>query len=117
MGSKVIVVSQDSPEMLTATAKKHKLGFQFLSDGQMAASKAFGLTFKVNEETVKLYKKYNIDLVGLYGRAKPLMSVPAVFLIGAEGKIVFEYVNPNYQVRLEPSILKAAVGAYLKKGP
>ena len=111
------MVSQDSPELLTATAKKNNLNFQFLSDSQMAASNAFGLTFKVDEKTVSIYKNYNIDLVGLYGRAKPLMTVPAVFLINKEAKVVFEYVNPNYQVRLEPSVLKAAISAYLPEGP
>jgi len=110
MGSQVIVISQDSPEGLAKTSKKHKLSdFKFMSDKDMKASLAFGLAFSVDPKTVGIYKNYGIDLVGLYGRSEPLMTTPAVFLVNGEGKIVFEYVNPNYQIRLDPEILKAAV--------
>ena len=34
--------------------------------------------------------------------------VPAVFLVGKSGRIEFQYVNPNYKVRLQPEVLLAA---------
>lgn len=109
MGCQVLVISQDSPEALSKTAKKHKLkNFRFLSDSEMKASLAFGLAFSVDTKTVEIYKNYGIDLVGLYGRNEPLMTVPAVFLTDKSGKIVFEYVNPDYKIRLDPEVLKAA---------
>ena len=112
-GVQVLVISQDSPELNRKTAKKNGLNFNFLSDGDMAVAKAFGLAFTVDEKTVKLYMDYNIDLVALYGRAKPLMSTPAVFMADTKGKIAFSYVNPVYSVRLKPEVLKAAMDAYL----
>lgn len=112
LGYQVIAITQDAPEGLDKTAKKNKLSFTLLSDPEMFAAKAFGLAFSVDEETVKAYKGYGIDLVGIYGRAQPLMAVPAIFLIDTKGFVTFQYANPNYQVRLDSAVLVAAAKAY-----
>jgi peroxiredoxin len=116
LGCQVVVISQDSPGMLNKTAKKSKLTFTFLSDGEMEASSGFGLAFSIDEKTNKLYKGFGIDLEGLYGRSQPLMTVPGVFLVNKKGTIVFQYVNPDYRERLDPATLRSAIVAYLKKG-
>ncbi len=36
-----------------------------------------------------------------------LLPVPAVFIAGKDSIIEFEYVNPNYKVRLSPELLLA----------
>ena len=112
MGYQVVAITQDGPEGLSKTAKKNKLDFTLLSDPDMAAAKAFGLAFSVDEQTVKAYKGYGIDLVGLYGRSQPLMAVPAIFLMDTKGVVKFNYANPNYQVRLDSGVLLAAAKAY-----
>jgi hypothetical protein len=37
-----------------------------------------------------------------------MLPVPAVFLVTTNGLIQFEYVNPDYKVRLDPELLLAA---------
>lgn len=75
----------------------------------MAAAKALGIAFKVEEETVALYKdKYGIDLEGDSGQTHHLLPVPSVFVAGADGVISFSYVNPNYRVPLSADVLLAA---------
>ena len=66
----------------------------------------------MDAETVKLYKNYGIDLIGLYGRTEPRMPVPGIFLVGTDGKIRFSYVNPDYRIRLDADVLLAAMEAY-----
>lgn len=80
----------------------------------MVASKAFGLAFKVAETTVEQYKKGGIDLENASGEKHHLLPVPAVFIVGTDGIIKFEYINPNYKVRLDPDVLLAAAKAALK---
>lgn len=41
-----------------------------------------------------------------------VISVPAVFLVGPDGRVRFQYVNPDYKVRLDPHVLIAAAEAY-----
>jgi len=112
LGYQIFGIAQDSPETNKTSAAKNKLYIPILSDAAIAAAGAFGLVFKVDDKTKTAYKGYGIDLEALYGRAQPLMAVPAVFLIDGSGKIRFSYVNPDYRERLDPRILKAAMEVY-----
>jgi len=111
-GFQIYAVAQDTPEVNAGVMAKQKLSFPVLADEGLEVARAFGLVFGVDGETVKTYKQYGIDLVGLYGKQAPEMPVPAVYLIGSDGKVLFHFVNPDYRVRLEPSVLKAAMTAY-----
>ena len=112
LGWQVLAIAQDGPETNNRVMKKQKLSFPILSDDDMDAAKKFGVVFSVDDETLAVYKKYNIDLVGLYGRERPLMAVPSVFLIGTDGKIKFSYVNPDYRERLDTKVLRTAMEVY-----
>lgn len=100
LGITSYAISTDRPEKITESSAKHKLSYQLLSDSEMHAAKAFGIGFKVDDETVKLYKeKYNIDLEADSGKTHHLLPVPSVFLVDKSGNITFAYSNPDYKVR------------------
>ena len=42
------------------------------------------------------------------------LPVPAVYLVDSEGTVQFNYVHPNYRVRLDPDLLLAAAQVGLK---
>ncbi len=46
--------------------------------------------------------------------SKLLLPVPAVFLVNTDGIIQFQYVNPNYTVRLKKEVILAAAKAFLQ---
>ena len=73
----------------------------------MEAAKAMGLAFRVSEETLERYSKWGIDLEEASGETRRLLPVPAVFLLNRDGVIEFQFVHPNYKVRLDPEILQA----------
>ncbi len=74
----------------------------------MTAAKAFHVAYKVDEATLKQLRGYGIDLEEASGEKHRLLPVPAVFLVGTNGLIQFEYVNPDYKVRIHPDLLVAA---------
>jgi hypothetical protein len=41
--------------------------------------------------------------------------VPTAFLIDTSGVIVFEYINPNYRVRVDAQVLLAAAQSMIRK--
>lgn len=82
-----------------------------LSDSKAEAIRNFGLAWQVGEKMREQYKGYGIDLEGASGEEHHILPVPAVYLIGPDGKVLFSYVNPDYKVRLEPQILLAAARA------
>ena len=114
-GFQVIAVTQDEPDPIAETKKKHGLQFLMLSDTSMEAARKMGIAFKVDEKTVKLYRGYGVDLIKLYGRTKPLLAVPAVFIAQKDRKIRFEYVNPDHRIRLDPHLLMAALKVYAEQ--
>ncbi len=93
------------------TLAKHELGFTLLSDAKLEATEGFGLAFRMTDQQVEQYQGFGIDLEGASGETHHVLPVPAVYLVGPDGKILFSYVNPDYKVRLEPSILLAAAKA------
>ncbi len=74
----------------------------------MTVAKAFRVAYKVDEATLKQLRGYGIDLEEASGEKHHLLPVPAVFLVGTNGLIQFEYVNPDYKVRIHPELLVAA---------
>lgn len=114
LGYRVIAISPDKPERVGAAAAKKRYDYTLLSDNDLQAALALGLAFKVDEETVKRYKNFGIDLVEASGREHHLLPVPAVFIVNKKGEIRFSFVDPVYQRRIDPATLLAAAKYSLK---
>ncbi|MBI4546527.1 MAG: AhpC/TSA family protein [Ignavibacteriae bacterium] len=114
LGYQIFAISADRPEKLRESMEKKHFNYTLLSDSSMACARSFGLAFRVDENMVEKYKSYNMDLEEASGLKHHLLPVPAVFIIGTDGIIKFEYVNPNYKVRIDPNVLSAAARAVLK---
>ena len=116
IGYQILAVSPDKPEYLKASKQEKDLTYTLLSDSDMEASKAFGLAFKVDKETVERYKNNGMDLAERSGHEHYLLPAPAVFLINPDGLITFQYVNPDYKTRIKSEVLLAAAKAYYPDG-
>jgi peroxiredoxin len=108
-GYQIIGISPDQPEFLKQTLDQNKIDYQLLSDGQAEALKAFGVAFRLDDETFGKYKnQYNLDLEKRSGGTHHILPVPSVFIIGKDGKIKFAHSDPDYRVRLDPTKILAA---------
>lgn len=114
MGYQLVAISPDRPEKLSQSLEKHKLTYELVSDSTLTAARAFGLAFQVDEKTIQMYKGFGMDLEDASGQKHHALPVPAVFVVNTAGIIQFEYLNPNYKVRMNPEVLLAAAKAYLK---
>lgn len=108
MGYDVLFMSADRPELLRPSLKEKDINYTLLSDANMNAARAFGVAFRVDDATVKQYKKYNIDLEATSGATHHELPVPAVFIIDRSGTIRFAHWNPDYKVRLSGEEIVAA---------
>lgn len=109
----LIGISTDSVKDLEKSIGKHKLNYQLLADFNSIISQAFGLAYYSSEQVTHKY----LDKLGLNnplqrnkaGDARLVLPVPAIYVIDKNGLVQFNYVNPNYKVRLhEALLLKAA---------
>ena len=100
LGYQLIAVSPDRPTEAARTARSKDLGFMLLSDSDMHAAKAFGLAFKESRKTLEKYKTFGIDLDAATGRSHHQQPVPAVYVVGPGGRILFVHTDPDYKRRM-----------------
>ena len=108
LGYQLVAVSIDKPEKLKESLDKHKLNYILLSDSKAEASTAFGLAFYVADDYNKMLLSHNMSLEEASGEKHHILPVPAVFIVDQEGIVQFEYVNPDYKIRLDGDILLKA---------
>ena len=95
LGYQIIAASADSPTDARNTAEQRGFTFTLLSDQEMVGGQAFGLAWNDT-------------------RNNRVIPVPGVFVLDQEGKIQFEYINPDHRVRLDIEVLSAAAKAALR---
>jgi peroxiredoxin len=88
LGYQLLAISPDAPAEMSDTIQKKKLTFELLSDPGLALARDMGLAFQQP------------------GR-EPL-PVPAVYIVGADGGIRFQHVDPNFRVRLDNKVILTA---------
>ena len=113
-GFKIIAVSPDRPEKIRELTSGGDYAYTLLSDSDLDLAKALGVAYRVDDETFKMLKGYDLDIEDASGKTHHLLPVPSVFILDADGTIEFEYVNPKYQVRIDPGVLLAAAEAAAK---
>lgn len=106
LGYQIIAISPDAPARLQE--QKTESGFDVvrLSDANLSAIRAFGLGYFVPDSEASKYRNsLGAKLTTLEGSERVVLPVPAAFVVDTAGVIRFQYVNPNYKVRVEPQLL------------
>jgi len=111
LGVQVVAVTPDRPAELRKTLDKNAITYTLLSDTGAATMRAFGVAFRVDAATTKKYVGFGLDLDAASGSTHHALPVPAVFLVDPAGKIRFQYVNPDHEVRAPHTVVLAAVKA------
>lgn len=112
MGFDIWFISIDRPELLYDSLEQPEIAYTILSDSKLEATRAFGLAFRMTDEMVEKYRQHDIDLEAASGESHHVLPAPSTFIIASDGVIHFQYTNPDYAVRLHPSVLLAAASAY-----
>lgn len=109
-GVEVLFLSADRPEILYESLDEPDIQYTLLSDAAMTASRAYGVAFVVDDATVARYKEYGIDLEAASGYDHHQLPVPAVYVLGTDGRVEFVFTDSDYKKRLEPEKVLAAAG-------
>lgn len=112
LGFNLVGISTDSPEGLKKSIDKRELSYELLSDFNSKVSTSFGLSFFTSEKVTNRY----LDKLGLKnplqknmaGEERLILPVPAIYVIDSKGLVQFNYVNPNFKVRLHSELLLKA---------
>lgn len=113
LGFQLIGISTDDIQNLQKSIGEHQLNYQLLADFNSVTSQAFGLAYFSSQKVTDRYlAKMNLKnplQKNNAGDERLVLPVPAIYVIDSQGLVQFNYVNPNYKVRLhEALLLKAA---------
>ena len=103
LGYQLIAISPDSPENLQQSIEKHTLGYNLYSDAGGTLIQKVGIAFQAPEKYAGMLKNSS------GGFNEGFLPVPSVFVVNTDGEILFEYINPNYKVRISSELLMAVL--------
>ncbi|MCA1803590.1 MAG: AhpC/TSA family protein [Rhodothermaceae bacterium] len=112
LGYQVLAISPDQPSYLRRSFDEVEMKYTLLSDSSMDIARAFGVAFRADAETVAALKQHGMDIEAQSGQDHHQLPVPAVFITDTDGKIRFQYVNPDYKERISGDILMAALKTF-----
>lgn len=111
-GFDVWFISPDRPERLYASLDEPDIGYTLYSDSSMQAARAFGVAYQVEQSDLDEFFRGGASLRLASGEEHTWLPVPGTFIVGTDGLVHFQYVNPNFKTRLDPEILLAAATSY-----
>lgn len=76
----------------------------------LGIARQYGLTFRLPDELRDVYVNgLRLDLSRMNGDESWELPIPATFVVGTEGTIVYASADPDYTRRPEPSDVLAAI--------
>ena len=108
-GASLVAISPQTPSNSRKSVRDNKLSFPILSDTNGEIGAAFGLRFNLPDYLIELYKGLKNDLPLFNGDPSWTLPMPARYVIGRDGTILYADVNPDYTHRPEPEELLPAL--------
>jgi peroxiredoxin len=109
LGARLIGISPETPDNSLATAEKHALQFDVLSDVGNQVAGQYGLEMVVDEAVRPLYLEWGLDIPAANGDDSYVLPIPATYVLDRDGTVRAAYVDKNYTSRMEPEALVAAL--------
>lgn len=109
LGASLVAISPQTPVNSRKSVRQNTLSFPILSDKENDVAAAFGLRFALPDYLVDLYKGLKNDLPSFNGDPSWTLPMPARFVIGQDGVILYAEVNPDYTRRPEPEDMLPAL--------
>ncbi|MGV1793585.1 peroxiredoxin-like family protein [Rhizobium sp. A37_96] len=109
LGAKLVAISPQNSVNSRKSLRQNNLTFPILSDPHNDIAAAFGLRFEMPNYLVELYKSLKNDLPSFNGDASWTLPMPARYVVGQDGVILYAEVNPDYTRRPEPEDMLPAL--------
>ena len=101
-GANLVAISPQNAVNSRKSIRTNKLSFPILSDTHNDVAAAFGIRFALPDYLVDLYKSLKNDLPAFNGDDSWTLPMPARYVVGQDGTILYSEVNPDYTHRPEP---------------
>ena len=102
-GASLAGVTPEKPDNALTTIEKNALTYPVLTDAGNEFAKVLGLVFELTGDLKALYEGFGLDLQKVNQGSGWTLAIPAVYVVGSDGKILFADVDLDYRRRAEPS--------------
>lgn len=104
LGYQIVAISPDDYQNLQSTEEKDSIRYGLYSDKDGKLIQDMGIAF----QTPTMIKTY-MATKGQKGKTSDVLPVPTVMIVDTKGKIIFEFINPNYKERISGEMLLAVL--------
>ena len=101
-GSWLVAISPQTVKQSFFMADQHRLRFALLSDAGNQVARQFGLVYRVPDEQQAIYRRAFVNLPFINGDESWELAIPATYILGRDGTVLFASANEDYTERPEP---------------
>jgi len=105
LGGNLVAISPQTQANSRKSVRTGELNFPVLSDVKGEIGDAFGLRFQLPDYLIDLYGMFKNDLPLINDDPSWTLPMPARYVIGQDGIVLYAEVNPDYTQRPDPSEL------------
>ena len=102
-GASLVAISPQTVQQSYFMEDQHKLRFPLLSDAGNKVAREFGLVYRVPEYQQEIYRRVFVNLPFVNGDDGWELPIPATFILGRNGTLLYASANPDYTDRPEPA--------------
>lgn len=107
-GAVMAAVSPQTARQNDFMAGQHGLPFPLLHDAGNKVAAQFGLVYAVSPEMQRYYRSILVNLPFINGEDSWTLPLPATYVIGRDGRVLFAEAHSDFRVRPEPEEALAA---------
>jgi len=108
-GGQVAAIMPDREHFTTKLKSESEAPFPILTDFDNGYALSLNLAFWVGEEMQELMTQSGWDVSRSQGSETWLLPIPATFVVGADGKVVARFIDPDYRKRMAIEDLLSAI--------
>ena len=101
-GASFVAISPQTIKQSYFMHDQHKLRFPLLSDAGNKVARAFGLLYRVPAAQEAVYRRAFVNLTFANGDQSWELPIPATYVIGRDGTVLWASANEDYTERPEP---------------
>jgi peroxiredoxin len=113
-GALVVGISPQTQRQSDFAANQHAIPFPLLVDAGCAVAEQFGLVWTAPAYLQKYYRSILLNIPFINGEESWRLPLPATYVIGQDGRILFAEAHADFRVRPEPEDVLRALPAFAR---
>ena len=113
-GALVVGISPQAPRQSDFTASQHSIPFPLLTDSGCAVAERFGLVWTLPDYMRRYSLSILLNIPFINGDESWRLPLPATYVIGPDGTILYGEAHADFRVRPEPEEVLRALPAFAR---